>query len=74
MSHVFISYSHDSPGHSDRVRELADRLISQGIAVELDQYHPRAGCPISCAARGGGCPAGVGRTISAPRPTAGEAA
>lgn len=36
--HIFISYSHDSDDHKRLVRELADRLIQQGLAVSLDQY------------------------------------
>jgi len=35
---VFISYSHDSPEHIDRVLSLADRLTQDGIAIALDQY------------------------------------
>ena len=38
---VFISYSHDSPEHADRVLALADALRHGGIEVILDQYvHP----------------------------------
>jgi hypothetical protein len=36
---VFVSYSHDSPSHKDRVREFAVALRDQGINVELDQFH-----------------------------------
>lgn len=44
---VFISYSHDSPEHADRVLELADRLRSDGIDAALDQYlvSPAEGWP-----------------------------
>ena len=35
---VFISYSHDSLEHSNRVRELSDRLREDGIDCILDQY------------------------------------
>jgi hypothetical protein len=35
---VFISYSHDSPEHVDRVLALADRLREDGIDCTLDQY------------------------------------
>ncbi len=35
---VFISYSHDSPEHMDRVLALADRLRSEGVDAQLDQY------------------------------------
>ena len=38
---VFISYSHDSTEHADRVLALADALRDNGIDVVLDQYiHP----------------------------------
>ncbi|HJQ32733.1 MAG TPA: FxSxx-COOH system tetratricopeptide repeat protein [Pyrinomonadaceae bacterium] len=37
---VFISYSHDSTEHTDRVLSLADRLRAEGIDCELDQYVP----------------------------------
>ncbi len=45
---VFISYSHDSPQHSETVRNLADRLRNDGVDAELDQYHasPRGGWPL----------------------------
>ena len=36
---VFISYSHDSPAHSERVLALAWALRNHGIDVELDQFH-----------------------------------
>ena len=36
---VFISYSHDSPEHSERVLALALALRGHGVAVELDQFH-----------------------------------
>jgi WD40 repeat protein len=44
---VFISYSHDSEVHADRVRILADRLIGNGLYCVLDQYepHPPEGWP-----------------------------
>ena len=35
---VFISYSHDSPEHADRVLALADRLRQDGLDSILDQY------------------------------------
>ena len=38
---VFISYSHDSEDHADRVLALADALCDDGIDVILDWYvHP----------------------------------
>lgn len=35
---VFISYSHDSPEHADRVLDLSDRLRHDGIECIIDQY------------------------------------
>ena len=32
MQRVFISYSHDSEDHKDRVHALADRLRADGVA------------------------------------------
>jgi hypothetical protein len=37
---VFVSYSHDSPAHMDRVLALCDRLRRDGIDAEVDQYEP----------------------------------
>ena len=37
---LFISYSHDSPEHQDRVRALTDRLRAEGIDAYIDQYAP----------------------------------
>ena len=50
---VFISYSHDSPEHSERVLELANDLIAHGLDVELDQFvtRPEHGWPHWCAER-----------------------
>ncbi|MEX1367866.1 MAG: SEFIR domain-containing protein [Nannocystaceae bacterium] len=44
---VFISYSHDSDAHRDRVLALADRLRADGLESVLDQYvaHPPQGWP-----------------------------
>ena len=44
---VFISYSHDSREHADRVLALADRLRAEGVDVILDQYEgsPAEGWP-----------------------------
>ncbi|NBQ70763.1 MAG: TIR domain-containing protein, partial [Nitrosomonadaceae bacterium] len=36
---VFISYSHDSPNHSDRVLQFAWKLRDFGIDADLDQFH-----------------------------------
>jgi hypothetical protein len=41
MEKVFISYSHDSPEHSERVLALSNRLRALGIDAELDRYHVR---------------------------------
>lgn len=44
---VFISYSHDSPQHADRVLALSDRLRADGIDCHIDQYEisPPEGWP-----------------------------
>lgn len=44
---VFISYSHDSAQHAERVRVLAEMLLDKGVEVCLDQYvaHPVEGWP-----------------------------
>jgi hypothetical protein len=44
---VFISYSHDSPEHLDRVLVLSDRLRVDGIDGHIDQYEesPPEGWP-----------------------------
>jgi tetratricopeptide (TPR) repeat protein len=44
---VFISYSHDSVEHGDRVLAVANRLVGDGIDVILDQYEssPPEGWP-----------------------------
>lgn len=49
---IFISYSHDSPEHQDRVLALADRLRANGIDAEIDQYEqsPAEGWPDWCEA------------------------
>lgn len=36
---VFISYSHDTVAHQERVLDLADRLRADGIDAEIDQYN-----------------------------------
>jgi hypothetical protein len=50
---VFLSYSHDSPEHMDRVLELCDRLRAGGVDAWLDQYEtaPEEGWPRWCARR-----------------------
>jgi len=45
--HVFVSYSHDSNEHKQRVRMLSDRLVTHGIDCHIDQYEfsPDKGWP-----------------------------
>ena len=45
---VFLSYSHDSETHSQRVLSLANRLRSEGLNALLDQYEaaPPEGWPL----------------------------
>jgi hypothetical protein len=47
LTSVFVSYSHDSGDHEQRVLTLADQLCSEGLDVRLDQYvvHPSEGWP-----------------------------
>ncbi|MCP5104339.1 MAG: TIR domain-containing protein, partial [bacterium] len=47
MDTVFISYSHDSKEHSERVLAFADRLRKDGLDCILDQYemNPPEGWP-----------------------------
>src|SRR6266568_6694830 len=47
---VFISYSHDSDEHKDRVLELSDRLRGDGVDCRIDQYEqsPAEGWPQWC--------------------------
>lgn len=47
---VFISYSHDSPEHLDRVLALSNRLRSNGVDCRIDQYEqsPEEGWPLWC--------------------------
>jgi hypothetical protein len=44
---VFISYSHDSREHEDRVLALSDRLRTEGVDTNIDQYDsaPTEGWP-----------------------------
>ena len=35
---VFISYSHDSPAHEQRVLALAERLRQDGVEAQIDRY------------------------------------
>ncbi len=50
---IFLSYSHDSPEHMDRVLDLCDRLRADGVDAWLDQYEtaPAEGWPRWCARR-----------------------
>ncbi len=45
---VFISYSHDSPSHVERVELLADKLGTAGLRCEIDkgQTSPAQGWPL----------------------------
>jgi tetratricopeptide (TPR) repeat protein len=47
---VFISYSHDSPKHMDRVLALSNHLRAKGIDCSIDQYEesPPEGWPQWC--------------------------
>ena len=47
---VFLSYSHDSEAHSQRVLALANQLRTHGVDAELDQYvtRPAQGWPLWC--------------------------
>ena len=48
---VFISYSHDSPEHVDRVLVSSDRFRAEGVNCRIDQYEqsPEEGWPLWCA-------------------------
>lgn len=48
---VFISYSHDSAEHCNRVLALATRLRADGLNAQLDQFEnsPSQGWPLWCA-------------------------
>src|SRR5882724_10081498 len=50
---VFISYSHDSKTHADRVLALAERLLAEGVDASIDQYiqSPPEGWPDWCEAQ-----------------------
>jgi len=45
MGQVFISYSHDSDTHRERVHALADRLCGDGIEVVIDRDQLPGGPP-----------------------------
>lgn len=40
MPRTFITYAHDTPEHSARVLEFAERLRGEGVDVTLDAYEP----------------------------------
>jgi len=42
---IFISYTHDSPEHSQRVLNLGNLLRSEGFDCDLDQYHSNQDWP-----------------------------
>jgi tetratricopeptide (TPR) repeat protein len=50
MPKVFISYSHDTAEHKDRVLALSDRLRDDGVDCYIDQYEqsPAEGWPLWC--------------------------
>ena len=50
---VFLSYSHDSPEHMDRVLAICDRLRADGVDAWIDQYEtaPVEGWPRWCTRR-----------------------
>src|SRR6266404_2461990 len=50
MPKVFISYSHDSREHKNRVLALSDQLRAGGVDCQIDQYQesPPEGWPLWC--------------------------
>jgi hypothetical protein len=50
MGTVFVSYSHDSPEHLNRVLALSNRLRREGVDCYIDQYEesPPEGWPTWC--------------------------
>jgi tetratricopeptide (TPR) repeat protein len=50
MAKVFISYSHDSAEHEERVLQFADALRLHGVDAEIDRHHqrPPQGWPAWC--------------------------
>lgn len=44
-SNVFISYSHDSVEHEERLLALAERLRADSVDVQLDQYRRESSQP-----------------------------
>src|SRR5450755_3721350 len=47
---VFVSYTHDSPAHLNRVLALSNRLREEGVDCRIDQYErsPAEGWPQWC--------------------------
>jgi formylglycine-generating enzyme required for sulfatase activity len=43
---VFLSYSHDSEAHKGWVRQLAERLVANGVEVTLDQWDLKPGMDV----------------------------
>src|SRR5713226_9422689 len=50
MPKVFISYSHDSRDHMDRILALSNQLRAGGVDCQIDQYQesPPEGWPNWC--------------------------
>ena len=50
MPKVFISHSHDSSEHKDRVLTLSDQIRADGVDCQIDQYQepPHQGWPNWC--------------------------
>jgi hypothetical protein len=50
MPTAFISYSHDTAEHKNRVLALSDRLRADGVDCYIDQYEqsPAEGWPLWC--------------------------
>jgi hypothetical protein len=49
---VFISYSWESDGHKDWVRNFAEQLSQNGVNVRLDQWHTGPGQSLKKERRG----------------------
>ena len=49
-THVFISYSHDSEAHEDRVLQFSQQLRTEGVDARIDRYEqsPPKGWPRWC--------------------------
>jgi hypothetical protein len=42
---VFVSYTHDSPAHNERVLGLSNELRASGFDCDIDQYHANQSWP-----------------------------